>query len=75
MEGYLLYRKEGRTSIVLTCDDDDELSYLLRKLERSRVQWLKAFARGLLEDFFAKTNGAEVCPPVTVVRTTNRKQT
>jgi hypothetical protein len=69
MEGYLLYRKEGKTSIVLTCEDDDELSYLLRKLERSRVKWLKAFAKGLIEDFFAKSNGEEVCPPVTTVRT------
>lgn len=69
MEGYLLYRKEGKTSIVLTCEDDDELSYLLSKLERSRVKWLKAFAKGLIEDFFSKSNGEEACPPVTTVRT------
>jgi hypothetical protein len=69
MEGYLLYRKEGKTAIVLTCEDDDELSYLLSKLERSRVKWLKEFARGLIKDFFAKSNEDEACPPVTVVRT------
>lgn len=67
MEGYLLYRKEGRTAIVLTCEDDDELSYLLSKLERTRVKWLKAFAKGLIQDFFAKSSSGEECPPVTVV--------
>ena len=70
MEGYLLYRKEGKTSIVLTCEDDDELSYLLSKLERSRVKWLKAFAKELIQDFFAKSNSEEAEPPVTVVRKT-----
>lgn len=69
MEGYLLYRKEGRTAIVLTCEDDDELSYLLRKLERSRVKWLKSFARGLIEDFFEKSHSGESTPPVRIVRT------
>ena len=72
MQGYLLYRKQGKTSIVLTCEDDDELSYLLGKLERSRVKWLKSFAKGLIEDFFAKSNGVEICPPVTVVQTANQ---
>jgi len=69
MEGYLLYRKEGRTAIVLTCEDDDELAYLLRKLERSRVKWLKQFAKGLLADFFEKSSSGESTPPVRVVRT------
>jgi hypothetical protein len=68
MEGYLLYRKEDKTSIVLTCEDDDELHYLLRKLERSRVKWLKVFAKELLTDFFEKSNGVEPCPPVRTVR-------
>lgn len=68
MEGYLLYRKEGKTAVVLTCEDDDELIYLLRKLERSRLQWLKQFAAGLIADFFEKSNGVESCPPVTVVK-------
>ena len=74
MEGYLLYRKEGRTSIVLTCEDDDELSYLLSKLERSRVKWLKEFASNLMRDFFAKSSGELDCPPVTVVKTNGSKK-
>jgi hypothetical protein len=54
--------------VVLTCEDDDELMYLLRKLERSRVQWLKNFAKGLIVDFFEKDAGAESCPPVKTIR-------
>lgn len=64
MKGYLLYRKDGETSVVLTCEDDDELSYLLRKLARTRVSWLKRFANELLPDFFEKSNGTESVPPV-----------
>lgn len=67
MNGYLLYRKEGQTCIVLTCEDDDECIYLLRKLERSRVKWLKSFAQKLMEDFFAKSSAVEPNPPVTIV--------
>ena len=44
MQGYLLYRKEGHTAIVLIAEDDDELHYVLSKLHRSRVRWLKQFA-------------------------------
>lgn len=67
MEGYLLYRKEGKTAVVIIAEDDDELSYLLRKLHRSRVKWLKDFAGKLLEDFFTKSHSEEPEPPVTVV--------
>lgn len=67
MNGYLLYRKEGKTCVVLECEDDDELSYLLRKLERSRVLWLKSFAKELLADFFEKSVSEDSCPPVKIV--------
>lgn len=73
MDGYILYRKEGETCLVLKCEDDDELSYLLRKLERSRVSWLKQFARELLTDFFEKTNSDDPEPPVHEVRTNQGK--
>ena len=69
MNGYLLYRKEGQTCLVITCEDDDELSYLLSKLERSRVQWLKGFAKELLADFFEKSASEDQCPPVRHVST------
>lgn len=68
MEGYLLYRKEGRTAIVLTAEDDDELHYLLSKLYRSRKGWLKDFAAELLEDFFNKSAGVDLEPEVKIVR-------
>ena len=64
MEGYILYRKEGKTALVLTAEDDDELHYLLSKLHRSRKGWLKDFAAGLLEDFFDKTAQTDLEPPV-----------
>lgn len=67
MNGYLLYRREGQTCIVLTCEDNDECIYLLRKLERSRVKWLKSFAQKLMEDFFAKSSAEEPNPQVTIV--------
>lgn len=69
MNGYLLYRRDGETALVIKCQDDDELAYLLRKLERSRVKWLKQFAKGLLADFFEKSSSGESTPPVRVVRT------
>lgn len=56
MEGYLLYRKEGRTALVLIHEDDDELYYVLRKLYRSRDKVLKNFAADLLEEYFKETN-------------------
>lgn len=56
MEGYLLYRKEGHTAIVLIAENDDELHYVLAKLHRSRIKWLKEFAKNLLEEYFIKTN-------------------
>jgi hypothetical protein len=48
--------------VVIQCEDDDELSYLLRKLERSRVKWLRQFAKGLLSDFFEKSSGGGFVP-------------
>lgn len=66
MKGYLLYRKEGETALVIQCQDDDELFYLLSKLERTRVKWLRSFAKGLLKDFFEKSYGCEIAPPVHV---------
>lgn len=71
MNGYLLYRKDGETALVLKCQDDDELFYLLSKLERTRVKWLKRFAKELLKDFFEKSNGDEVAPPVHIVQSGN----
>lgn len=68
MEGYLLYRKEGKTAIVLTTEDDDELHYLLSKLHRSRKSWLKDFAGQLLEDFFEKTTQGYTEPPVKIIK-------
>lgn len=59
--------------MVLTTENDDELDYLLSKLERSRDKILKALGKGLREDFFAKSNGDEACPPVTVVQTNKPK--
>lgn len=56
MEGYILYRKEGRTALVLIHEDDDELHYVLRKLYRSRDKALKKFAEELLEQYFKETN-------------------
>jgi hypothetical protein len=72
MEGYVLYRKEGKTALVLSCDDDDELFYLLSKLERTRVKWLKAFAKELIVDFFQKISGEDSEPQVKTVSTRNR---
>ena len=69
MNGYLLYRKEGKTCLVIEAEDDDELHYLLSKLERSRVKWLKEFAKELLADFFEKIHGDDPIPPVHEVRT------
>lgn len=70
MRGYLLYRKDEETSLVLTCENDDELLYLLRKMERTRVKWLKAFAQGLLTDFFSKAYGPELWPEAKEITTT-----
>lgn len=69
MNGYLLYRKEGKTCIVLACENDDETIYVLRKLERSRVKWLKNFAAGLIAEFFEKSNGELAEPPAQIVTT------
>lgn len=74
MEGYLLYRKEGKTAIVLTSEDDDELHYLLNKLYRSRKGWLKDFAGQLLEDFFEKTTQVEAEPPVKIINSDPNKR-
>lgn len=59
MDGYMLYRREGHTAIVLITEDDDELHYVLSKLHRTRVKWLKAFAQNLLTEYFKKTNEKE----------------
>lgn len=64
MNGYILYRKDGQTALVIKCENDDELLYILRKLERTRVKWLKSFAKNLLVDFFEKTNSMEDIPSV-----------
>ena len=42
MQGYLLYRKEGHTAIVLIAEDDDELHYVLSKRNdyMSKLSWL-----------------------------------
>jgi hypothetical protein len=68
VKGYILYRKDGETALVLQCQDDDELHYLLSKLHRTRNRWLKSFAGKLLQDFFEKSNSAEVAPPVQEVQ-------
>jgi hypothetical protein len=59
MNGYMLYRKEGHTALVLIAENDDELHYVLSKLHRSRVKWLKEFTRNLLKEFFEETNTNE----------------
>lgn len=59
MEGYLLYRKEGHTAIVLIAENDDELHYVLSKLHRTRVKWLKEFTKNLLIEYFQKSNEEE----------------
>lgn len=56
MEGYILYRREGRTALVLIHEDDDELHYVLSKLYRSRNKRLKNFAKNLIEEYFTETN-------------------
>ncbi len=68
MNGYILFRKDGETAVVIKCENDDELLYLLRKLERTRVRWLRSFARKLLVDYFEKSNMVEEVPPVHVVQ-------
>lgn len=75
MDGYLLYRKDGETCVVLKTEDDDELVYLLRKLERSRVKWLRSFAEGLLKDFFAESTSGELEPPVVTQSTKQQRNT
>lgn len=67
MNGYLLYSRDEETCLVLKMVNDDELLYVLRKLERSREKWLKSFAQKLMEDFFAKSSEVEPNPPVTIV--------
>lgn len=52
-------------------DDDDELFYLLNKLHRSRNKWLKSWAGELIKDFFEKTNGGEIAPPVRQVQSSD----
>jgi hypothetical protein len=74
MNGYILYRKDQKTCLVLSTDSDDELYYLLNKLYRSRDLWLKQFAKELLADFFEKSNGDEVAPPVRVVQSGNQTE-
>lgn len=68
----MLYRNdEHETALVIKCEDDDELIYLLRKLERTRVKWLRGFAKSLIEDFFVKSTMEEVAPPVLEISTKN----
>lgn len=74
MNGYILYRKDGKTCLVLNTENDDELHYLLSKLERTRNKWLRRFARELLKDFFEKSNGGEVAPPVHIVQSSNQNE-
>ena len=66
VEGYLLYRKEDKTCVVLTCEDDDETIYLLQKLGRSRVKSVKELADKLIVDFYELSNGEMVEPPAQV---------
>ena len=66
VEGYLLYRKEDKTCVVLTCEDDDETIYLLQKLGRSRVKSVKELADKLIVDFYELSNGEMVEPPAHV---------
>lgn len=73
LNGYLLYRKDEETALVLKMEDDDELFYILRKLERTRVKWLRQFAKGLLEDFFEKSEGGVSCPPVKQINTKTKQ--
>lgn len=56
MQGYMLYRKEGHTAVVLIAEDDDELFYLLNKLKRSRERFLKEFSGELIEQYFEEIN-------------------
>lgn len=68
MEGYQLYRKEGRTAVVLICEDDDELYYLLNKLRKGRgPKPLKQFADRMVEDFFDKSTRDDPEPPVDTI--------
>lgn len=67
MNGYLLYRKDGRSAIVLNDMSDEEVYYVANKLHRTRNKWLKNFAGKLLEDFFAKSYGVDSTPPVTKI--------
>lgn len=61
MNGYMLFRREEEehTAIVLIAENDDELHYVLSKLHRTRVKWLKEFTKRLIEEFFEKTNEEE----------------
>lgn len=63
----MLYRRGEETAVVITCEDDDELFYLLDKLKRTRVKWLKKFASDMLVDFFEKISGSENYPEAKVV--------
>jgi hypothetical protein len=56
MDGYMLYRKDGRTALVLLCEDDDELYYTVSKLHRSRNKGMKEFAQRLLEQYFLESS-------------------
>ena len=56
MDGYMLYRKEGHTAVVLIAEDDQELFYLVSKLAKTRNKGLKTLAQTLQEEFFKEQN-------------------
>jgi hypothetical protein len=55
-DSYILYRKDGKTAVVLITENDDQLFYVLNKLQRTRDRELKKFAKNLIEEYFKNLN-------------------
>lgn len=45
----LLFRNKGKTALLLMCDSDDELYYIVSKLGRTRNKKLKKIMNEILE--------------------------